>query len=235
MDALNISKFCDFILGKTDKYVPKAISEDPVKKEKEKEGKALEVLNFFITEYMGWRPQEAAYHLTNDIIDCFNLREVFRYIIIDDNMRKIYKDKPISDVTITYILSKVFKGIITINNEDVVIDVWTAVKNGDTGKWPSKFFSDDNGKERMMIIIKEFIRTKVSVKEEDLYKEFSKSAEMNNKLRDEKLFHVLSPYYVQPIDLLHEYMSREGRADNFLYSIYKYDNIIPATVPAKCM
>ena len=44
-----------------------------------------------------------------------------------------------------------------------------------------------------------------------------------------------APYYVQPIDLLHEYMSREGRADNFLYSIYKYDNIIPATVPAKCM
>ena len=231
MDALNISRACDYLMGKTNRYTPKTVSIEPGRKLKEKEMKALEVIAFFVTDYMNWTPLDAVDHLTNDIVECFGLMEFFKYVIIDDNMRKIDKNKPLSDITIKYILSKAFPDVVIFDEEEGVIDVWDAVQNGDITKWPSKFFSDENGTRRRMIFFKEFLRRYISVNEKDLYEEFKKSAAINNELRKRKLFYVFSPYYVQPIDLLHEYLQNEDREDEFLYVLYKYENICPISLP----
>ncbi len=229
---LNIVKACDYLMGKTDKFIPKVLTDDPDIITKEKENISLDMVRFFVVDYMGWTPLEAVDHLTSELIECFGVKELFKYIVIDDNMRGIEKGKPIGDVTIKYILSKAFPESVVFDEEEGVIDVWDAVLSGELSKWPSKFFSDENGRMRRMVIIREFIRRYISVSERELYDEFKKSAEVNNLLRKARLFNVLSNYYVQPIDLLHDYLTHEKKQDEFTYVTYKYDNILPVTVSA---
>ena len=62
---------------------------------------------------------------------------------------------------------------------------------------------------------------------QDLYKAYSNSGDINNKLREAKLFTSLSKLYTYPITLLHEMIKSRypGEEDNFLYAVYLYKNV----------
>ena len=214
----NVSMYIDSLIKGTEYKLRGHSKED-------KEKKALEVLRYFVTEYMKWTPEEAREHMTESVMNIFRLRDVIRYLEYPDDVRIPTEGKRISFTTIRYILHRAFPDEIGFSETDAVIELWNDIRTGRETKFMGNFFDGEEGEKRRFCLFGEFLRRYVSTDITGMYMAFSNSAKINRKMLEVKLGTIISGYYACPLDMLHDYLMHYGEENRFLYTIYSYGRI----------
>ncbi len=185
----------------------------------EKSKLAIKIIKWVIEDMLEWTPEEARDHFGEREIKMFRLKNIVNKVIYSENINK--KDYP-------YLISLVYPERIEYDPTDGIIKKWHYIRNHEGSRFSSNTFDDEGGKERAYTLLAEFNREFVPAASiQDLYKAYSNSGDINNKLREAKLFTSLSKLYTYPITLLHEMIKSRypGEEDNFLYAVYLYKNV----------
>ena len=214
----NITQYCDSLYRGTEYRLRGIAKED-------KEKKALEIVRYFISEYMRWSPEEAREHFTESVIKTFRLRNVIRYIEYPEDVRFPENGERMPYTTIIYVLHKAFPEKIGFSEQDALIELWHDIKDGRESKFMGNFFDGEKGERRRFCLFGEFLRRYVPSDISGMYEAFSNGGRINRKMLEVKLSTIISGYYTCPLDMLHDYLKHYGEEDRFLYSIYTYDRV----------
>lgn len=207
--------FQNYLLGSAVKFSFKPAEMAP----EEKSRNALKIIKWVIEDMLEWTPEEARDHFGEREIKMFKLQNILKKVIYSENINK--KDYQ-------YLISLIYPDKIKYDPTEGIIKKWHYIRNHEGKRFSSNTFDDEGGKERAYTLLMEFNREFIPASSiQDLYKAYSNSGDINNKLREAKLFTSLSNLYTYPITLLHEMIKNRlpGQEDNYLYAVYLYKNV----------
>lgn len=186
--------------------------------EQAKEKDALMVLGYVITDLMGLTPEEALIQFevpgrAKEYITAWKLEKVLDYIRTPPGIRK---------TNYRYLFSMIFPGRITYDEDELTLDVYRRVLEGEIPKFPRNFLTY-KGSVKLCVMLMQYISTHIRAEtEEDLYRLFSDPARGNRILRKAKLYPACRKFFRSPLEFVHTMLTYTRQDDPFFYNYYSF-------------
>ena len=191
------------------------------KTQKAKEEDALAVIRYVVRSILGWSPQEASEHITQEIIDKLKLEKVVSYVVYPADVSR----KDDKEDGWPWLLHRAFPGDVRYDIREQVLSTYEKVKNGEIRQFPRYMFKGDNWDKKLSILLSEYIATHIPLGDMDeLYSKFADSIEGNRILKNASLYYIYREFYESPLMYLHTSLGDSG--DQFLFNYYLFKDAL---------
>lgn len=194
----------------------KALHKSRVEQSKEKD--ALQVLAYVITDLMGLTPEEALIQFeipgrAKEYIEAWKLDKVLDHIHMPPGIRR---------TNYRYLFSLIFPGRITYDEDELTLEVYRRVLEGEIPRLPRNFLKR-KGSIKLCVMLMQYISTHIRADtEEDLYQMFSDPAKGNKILQKAKLYPACRKFFRSPLEFVHTMLIYTKQENPLLYNFYSF-------------
>ena len=181
-----------------------------------KEEDALAVIRYAVRHILRWEPQDAAEHLTPNIISKLKLNDVIKYVSYPPDVSRSEDIK----AGCPWLISRAFPNDVKYDMQAQLLKVYEKVKKGEQ-QFPRYMFRGAGWDRKLAFLLNNYLSTNIPTGSvEDLYKLFAIPTEGNKILRKACLFYAYRDFYDSPLAYLHSALGNSG--DDFYYNYYSY-------------
>ena len=183
---------------------------------KEKETAAKDIIRYAILEMLGWTPQEAAGHMTWELVVQMKLDRLLTYFKYPKDVDKEYDPD--------YIVHLAFPEV-PFDIKRQVLRVYRRLLDGQIEAFPKKIFDGRSGRDKAGILLMEVVATNIpSASIPELYERFANSAASVSLMKKAKIYGVYTKMYSTPLEYFHNSLDEADR-DEFLYAFWQYRQV----------
>ena len=205
-----VLEYEEVLLGQRQDFSPTYIKRGTPEKD------VVDVLKYAFIDLLGWTPQQVFSYINPKLIHALRLDRVVAKI---DYPIGLNKEKDLN-----YLASVIFPEAKQLTKEQIALEIYKKVLNGELNKYPKNFFmkygSDRYIKGCMRYAVEEFANTYNPV---ELYKKFADPEWTAKFLERAQLDTVTSDMYEYPVDLLHISLTDEQK-NEFWYQFVRFQN-----------
>lgn len=183
-----------------------------------KEQDALIVLEYVITNLMGLTPEEALIQFevpgrAQQYLEAWKLEKVIEHVSVPPGIRRS---------NYRYLFSKIFPGRITYDEDEVTLEIYRQVLDGELKKFPRHFFKR-KGSVKLCVMLMQYISTHMRAdSEEDLYRIFSDPIRGHEILREAKLYPACKKFFRSPLEFVHTMLTYTRQDNPLFYNFYSF-------------
>lgn len=178
------------------------------------EHNAIILFHYVFDDLLEWTPQMVRDYLTNDLINWLHLRRAVKKISFPPELDR--------DKDLFYIASVLYPDDIKYSKEDITLQAYERLLQGDLIKYPKKFFADEEGLRNLRICFNYAVGQKLcTYTTKELYLFFTNKVKTAKFLKQSMLTGIVKKNYEHPIDLLHEALPKNERSE-FYYRYCKF-------------
>lgn len=185
-----------------------------------KEKDALAVVRYAVQCLLRWSPQDAAEHLTPEIIQMLRFDEVAKYVIYPPDLSK--SDDRASGYR--WLLHRAFPSEVGYDIKFHALSIYDQVRTGKLNQFPRYLFRGPDSKKKLAIMLCDYISRNIPAYDmEDLYRRFSNPIEGARILKKASLYYAYKEMFESPILYLHFSLGDDG--DPFLFNYYQFADV----------